>query len=396
MKVLYWTDFFLPRIGGVETFGGDLIPALQARGHEVTVVTSSLNTDLPEFDHVGSIPVHRFPMWRALRSNNLRELVSIRRAISALKRELRPDVTHLHFGATSYFHLQTRSAAYTPTLTTVHALTQTSLTETSLLTSVVHASQAVNAVSAAGYQLLSRAFPEAADRLSFVYYGLGPSSGGGCEVIPPCFKEPILLCLGRLAPQKGFDLALRGFALIEKVVPKARLMIVGEGVEEWALKQLASDLGIAEKVDFTGSVPPEDVYTVINKATMMLLPSRFEGLPLVALQAAKMQRPIISSAVDGLPELVVDQESGLVLKDNNPQDLAEAILSLLRGPEKAIDMGKALARRFEERFGFDHCVSRYERLYRKVLERPSAFLGPAGHDGLVELTPTVPESITQS
>jgi glycosyltransferase involved in cell wall biosynthesis len=368
VKVLYWTDFFLPHIGGVETFGGDLIPALQARGHEVTVVTSSHKADLPAVEHVGSIPVHRFQMWKALRTSDLQGLVSIRRAVSALKRQLRPDITHLHFGATSYIHLQTRAAAYTPTLTTVHALAQSSLTDSSLLRGVVHASHAVNAVSAAGYRLLSRAFPEAVDRLSFVYYGLGPSAGSAIELMAPRFDEPVILCLGRLAPQKGFDLALRAFAQVEKAVPRARLMIVGEGVEESALKQLASTLGIAEKVDFTGPVPPEDVYTVINKATMMLLPSRFEGLPLVALQAARMQRPIITSAVDGLPELVVDQDSGLVLQDNNERELATAIQSLIQNPQKAIGMGKALAHRFAERFGFDQCVSRYERLYRQVAE----------------------------
>jgi glycosyltransferase involved in cell wall biosynthesis len=106
---------------------------------------------------------------------------------------------------------------------------------------------------------------------------------------------------------------------------------------------------------------------------MMLLPSRFEGLPLVALQAARMQRPIISSAVDGLPELVVDRESGLVLEDNNELELAEAILFLMQDPQRAIGMGKALARRFEERFGFEQCVSRYEQLYRQVAEKQ----GPA-------------------
>lgn len=106
---------------------------------------------------------------------------------------------------------------------------------------------------------------------------------------------------------------------------------------------------------------------------MLLLPSRFEGLPLVALQAARMQRPIISSAVDGLPELVVDRESGLVLRDNNELELAEAILFLMQDPQRAIGMGKALARRFEKRFGFEQCVSRYEKLYRQVVEEP----GPA-------------------
>src|SRR6185295_459490 len=120
--------------------------------------------------------VHRFRMWRAIKHNDLPGLVAIRRAITALKRQLQPDVTHLHFGATSYFHLQTRADVHTPTLTTVHALPERSLDEGSLFTKVVQASEAVNAVSVRGHQLLSRAFPEAADRISFVYYGLGPST----------------------------------------------------------------------------------------------------------------------------------------------------------------------------------------------------------------------------
>jgi glycosyltransferase involved in cell wall biosynthesis len=368
MKVLYWTDFFLPHIGGVETFGGDLIPALQARGFKVTVLTASHKADLPPVEQVGSIPVHRFPMWTALLANDLRQIVSIRRAVADLKRQIKPDIVHLHFGATSYLHLQTRGC--TPTLTTVHALTGTSLADTSLLGRIVGASAAVNAVSAAGYRLLRQAFPEAADRLSFVYYGLAPLAGSAVEVVAPRFDEPVLLCLGRLAPQKGFDLALKAFALVEKAFPRARMMIVGEGVEHAALQQLATSLGIAHKVAFTGSVPPEKVYAVINRATVMLLPSRFEGLPLVALQAARMQRPIISSAVDGLPELVVDQDSGLVLEDNNERELAKAITWLMEHPDGAIAMGKAVARRFEERFGFDQCVSQYERLYRLVAGQP--------------------------
>ena len=377
MKVLYWTDFFLPHIGGVETFGGDLIPALQARGHEVTVVTSSHKPGLLPVERVGAIPVHRFPMWSALRGNDLRALLSIRRAISELRRQLSPDITHLHFGATSFLHLQTRAAGGAPTLTTVHAYAPASLTDRTLLGSVVRASRAVNAVSDVGYSLLREAFPDAADRLSFVYYGLAPSAGSATEPIAPRFDEPVLLCLGRLAPQKGFDLALKAFARIEQAVPAARMMVVGEGVEEAALKQLAGTLGIAAKVNFTGAVPPGDVWAVLNQATMVLMPSRFEGLPLVALQAAKMRRPVISSAVDGLPELIVDRESGLVLRDNNEADLAQAILSLIGDPQRALRMGQALGRRFEERFGFDRCVSAYERLYRRVAEEPGV-TGSAG------------------
>ena len=368
MRVLYWTDFFLPDIGGIETFSANLIPALQARGHDVTVLTSDHQQSLPPVEQMGSIPVHRLPIWEALRTNDLKALFRVRKAVAEFKRELNPDIVHLHFGASAFYHLQTQTAGGPPTLTTVHALPESSLADNSLFGKAAHASRAVNAVSKKGLQLLAGAFPELADRFSFVYYGLGPSLHDAIEVTPPSFDEPLLLCLGRLTPQKGFDVALRAFARVERDQPKARLVIVGEGVEEFALKELAVSLGIAHKVDFTGAVPPQQVFEVINKATLMLLPSRFEGLPLVALEAARMHRPIVATAVDGLPDLITDQESGLLLQDSGEQALAEAILTLLREPQKALQMGRAAARRVQENFSFDECVSKYDRLYHQVAQ----------------------------
>ena len=344
----------------------DLIPALQSRGHDVTVLASYTGPGLPAFAKVGSVPVYRFDTWSALSTKDLKSLMSVRKAISSFKRELNPDIIHLHFGATAYLHLQTQSAVQPPTLTTVHALPESSLKENSVFSKVAHASQAVNAVSSKGKQLLSQAFPDLVDRFSFVYYGLGSAWQDATRIDPPSFGEPVILCLGRLVQQKGFDIALKAFARIVPAFPKAHLQIVGEGVEEAALKQLAATLGISHQVRFVGSVPPHAVREVLNQASMVLLPSRYEGLPLVALEAARMQRPIISSDVDGLPELVRDQESGLVLAENNEHELAKAILYLLQNPEQAIRMGKAAAQHLEEHFTFEHCVSEYERLFQKI------------------------------
>ena len=366
MRVLYWTDLYYPHIGGIETFSADLIPALQARGHEVVLVTSMHDASAPHQEEIGGIPVYRFPSWEAIRTHDLRLLMTLRVNISRLKQEFAPDVVHLHFGATAYMHLQTRAAVDPPTLTTVHAIPASSLVANSLFHKVALASAAVNAVSARGERILADAFPELANRFSHVYYGLAAPEQKVSDIRTPSFEEPMILCLGRLAPQKGFDVALKAFAQAGPRIPRARLRIVGEGVEEEALRQLAADLGISDRVDFSGSVPPEAVFEVLNEASMILMPSRFEGLPLVALQAAFMQRPIISSDVDGLPELVIDGESGRVLKENDPVELAEAMIAMAQDPERAIAMGKAAGRQFDANFRFDRCVSRYEALYRSV------------------------------
>jgi glycosyltransferase involved in cell wall biosynthesis len=70
MKILYWTALFLPHIGGIETFSFDLIPALQAKGHDVTVLTSPHVANLLDVERIGSIPVHRFHIWGAIKSKD--------------------------------------------------------------------------------------------------------------------------------------------------------------------------------------------------------------------------------------------------------------------------------------------------------------------------------------
>jgi len=366
MNILYWLDLFSPHVGGIETFSLDLIPALQARGHEVTVLTSSHIGSLPKQELIGSIPVYRFDMWEALRKNDLAKLFAVRRAVTSLKEKLKPDVIHLHFGATAFFHLQTQKTSSPPTLTTVHALPPSSLKEHSLFHKVVNSSRWVNAVSRKGLETLRQTFPESGHSFSSVNYALRPGRPIALEITQPSFDKPVLLCLGRLTPQKGFDIALEAFAEVEKIVPAARMMIVGEGIEDAALKDLAARLCIAEKVEFTGLIEPELVFEVFNQATMVLMPSKFEGLPLVALQAAFMQRPIISTDVDGFPDLVVHQETGILLGENTRQALAEAILQMLNEPRKAVAMGQAAGRHLEKYFNFEDCVSNYEELYRRI------------------------------
>ena len=78
---------------------------------------------------------------------------------------------------------------------------------------------------------------------------------------------------------------------------------------------------------------------------------------------------MISSDVDGLPELIVDEQSGLVLKENNEDELAKAIVYMVRNPDHAVAMGKAAALRLAERFDFDKCVDQYEQLYRQTVSQ---------------------------
>jgi glycogen(starch) synthase len=184
---------------------------------------------------------------------------------------------------------------------------------------------------------------------------------------PISFDPPRILCLGRLVPEKGFDLALAAFSVICHRFPGARLVLAGDGREWDNLKQRATELGLALSVEFVGGVPPDKVTDLIAEATLVLIPSRLEGFGLVALEAGSMARPVVATRVGGLPEVIVHEETGLLTESENSEALAGAIELLLEQPEKAERMGRAARERAQREFGWERYVDVYDGLYRKLI-----------------------------
>src|SRR5256885_396578 len=92
VRILFLTNSFWPRIGGVQIAAAELLPALRERGHEVVVVTSQNSTDRPDEECYKGIPVYRFPFWKAC--NNIDELMKVRQRLAFLKRAFAPDLIH--------------------------------------------------------------------------------------------------------------------------------------------------------------------------------------------------------------------------------------------------------------------------------------------------------------
>jgi glycogen(starch) synthase len=207
--------------------------------------------------------------------------------------------------------------------------------------------------------------PEIISRSSVIFNGLDA---------PALLPEPLpvgtprLLCLGRLQTQKGFDLVLSALPAIIDRFPDLRLTIAGDGPERAGLERRASELKLAGVVDFTGWVSPDKVPELINSATIVLVPSRSEAFGLVALEAGWMARPVIAASVGGLPEVVAHGKSGLLVKPENSQGLADAILFLLTHPQQASQFGLEGRRRARELFSWETCVAEYDSLYQKLAQ----------------------------
>ncbi|MHB1712635.1 MAG: glycosyltransferase [Acidimicrobiales bacterium] len=133
-----------------------------------------------------------------------------------------------------------------------------------------------------------------------------------------------LVCVGRLSAEKGVDVLLAAMALVRRTVPSAHLTVVGDGPEAPRLRALAASLGLAESVCFTGALARPDALAHMARSQVLVIPSRREGLPSVALEALATGRPVVASAVGGLSDLLADG-AGVVVPAGSAELLAAGI-----------------------------------------------------------------------
>ncbi len=366
MRVLYWTGLFPPYIGGQETFSLELLHGLQQRGHEVTVISMKTGVALPEFDLFQGIPVYRFEFSLVLASRNLAQIRVLLERIGDLKNRFAPDLVHVNDdGVTVFFHLNTFHLYSCPTVTTVHAPVRVGAPNGSLSVRMLRASSRVVAVSQAIFKATTAFAPEIAPRASVLLNGLTMPL---LEPAPLPYNPPRFLIMGRLVPEKGFDLALEAFAALLPHFPAVRLTVAGDGSARTYLEALAQHLGIGHATDFMGWTAPDEIPTLINAVTAVVVPSRWEEpFGLVALEGAQMARPVIATRVGGLPEIVVDGETGMVVTAADSAALASAMRSVLESPGASARMGAAARQRAARYFSGARMVDEYESLFSNVI-----------------------------
>jgi glycosyltransferase involved in cell wall biosynthesis len=181
----------------------------------------------------------------------------------------------------------------------------------------------------------------------------GPSSNG-----PAVF-------VGRLTPEKDIPTLLHAARRVVVTQPGFRLVIAGSGPCASELKDLSTRLRIAEVVEFPGEV--RDVPKLLRKASMFVLPSITEGLPLTVLEAMASGLPVVATAVGGVPEAVEDGVTGALVPSGEPIALADAVLHVCSDTDKARAMGLSGRLRAETLFDVRRMVSQYEVAYAEIL-----------------------------
>jgi glycosyltransferase involved in cell wall biosynthesis len=171
--------------------------------------------------------------------------------------------------------------------------------------------------------------------------------------------------VGRIFPIKNHRLFLDAAARVAQQESNARFVVVGDGVMRPEIERYARQLGLAERVLFTGW--RRDLPRIYADLNVLVVSSDNEGTPVSAIEAMASGRAVVATRVGGLPDLVADGETGILVEPRDPDALAQAVLHLLHEPEAASRMGEAAQRATSERFAVGRLIADTEALYSRLL-----------------------------
>ena len=209
------------------------------------------------------------------------------------------------------------------------------------------------------------------NRYTYIYNGIDIQAYGARTADPSRLREALKLPLdatvcitvGRLVPVKGHCDLLQALPQIRD--PGVILVFAGDGELRTDLESLASRLGVAERVRFLGW--REDTAELLGMADLFVLPSHNEGLGLVLIEAMAKRLPVVATSVGGVPEVVAEGKTGLLVPPHAPEALARAVGELVGDPDLRRRMGEAGYRRAVERFSIDATARQTSDVYRELI-----------------------------
>jgi len=332
---------------------------LMSRGHEIVLVSNSALPQCPP-----DIPTRYLPGQSPLAY--IRNIPAMRRVIS----EFGPEIVHAHY-ATGY-GLWGSSQHIAPLVVSVWGTdVADALKKRSSVGLIVRRSlRGARFITATSQFLMDQTItfePEAAGKTEVVPFGV-PIPADQAEDTVKAEDAPITVVFAKLyLPNYAPDVVIRAFARAQKEIPRLRLAMLGGGEMHHELQILADTLNVTAAVTIHGWKEPEEAQRIIRLGDIFVMPSYLESFGVAAVEAASYGLPVIASNVGGVPEIVRDGDTGILIPPGDEARLAQAIRRLATDEKLRYSMGDAGRRLVAEKYDFEKCLDKMEAIYRKVL-----------------------------
>ena len=388
MKILMLTWEYPPRIvGGIARVVHDLSKRLIKDGHEVTVVTYRDSADVPEYENDKGVNVYRVDNYMIHPNNFIDWILQLNfnlvsKATEIINKEGGFDVIHAHDWLVANAAKALKNAYGIPVVATIHATeagrnsgihddTQRYINDTEWMLTYEASEVIVNS----NYMKneLQRLFGLPYEKINVIPNGINLSNFIGIERDYDLRRqdamdnEKIILYVGRLVYEKGIQHLIAAMPKVLSNYHDAKLIIAGRGGMMDELRQEANNLGLNDKIYFTGYLDSKQVQKMYKCADVAVFPSTYEPFGIVALEAMLAGVPTVVSDVGGLDEIVTHGVDGMKAYAGNANSIADSITALLYDHQLATNVAKKAKQKVKEQFNWEKIAQDTHFTYEKAV-----------------------------
>ena len=388
MKILMLTWEYPPRIvGGIARVVHDLSKRLIKDGHEVTVVTYRGSADVPEYENDKGVNVYRVDNYMIHPNNFIDWIMQLNfnmlsKATEIINKEGGFDVIHAHDWLVTYAAKSLKNAYDIPIVATIHATeagrnsgihdeTQRYINDTEWL--LTYEAREVIVNSNYMKNEIQRLFGLPFDKINVIPNGINLSNFTGIERDYDFRRqyamdnEKIILYVGRLVYEKGVQHLIAAMPKILSNYNDAKLIIAGRGGMMDELRAEASNLGLNDKIYFTGYLNSKQVQKMYKCADVAVFPSTYEPFGIVALEAMLAGVPTVVSDVGGLDEIVTHGVDGMKSYAGNANSIADSVTALLYDHQLATNVSKKAKQKVKDQFNWEKIAQDTHFTYEKAI-----------------------------
>ncbi|MFA5839072.1 MAG: glycosyltransferase family 4 protein [Candidatus Margulisiibacteriota bacterium] len=385
MKIVMLSPFFYPHTGGTEKYVKDLSTAMVNAGHEVTVICANLPAEknAPAEEQMGNFKVIRLPasLWfDYLPATKQKFDIKILEGY---------DIVHCHVPPFGFLR-EVIGKVKQPVIVTYHCDVTVSekyygYKVPEFLIKAVEKSANVYArmllKKADAVYNTTRTYAETSPVLKYVPNVRNIPIGLFHEAMDDMQRKLGLsekdknprqiLWLGRMAGNKGCDYTVKAMPKILAKFPDTKLVICGDGEEKDYINRIIDELGVRSSIEILGTATFEKLVELYHNSLVYVFPSinRLEAFGIVQLEAMANSTAVICTDIPGPNAVMEEGKTGLIIPKQDPDAIANAVISLLADPQKAIEMGKAGRRMVEEKYEWKTIAGQVEDLYKEALAK---------------------------
>ena len=384
MRILLVVPWDL-EIGGVVRAAGNLARYLQSRGHEVTFLhpgravflkAKTTKWGFPGFELRMQLafgerhPLVSVPVFSLLFPFTTYELVR-------LIRSQRIQVVNIHYLQDYFFYFALcRRVLPTVLVASIHGSDILSVGKPKVkysraLRLLLGASDLVVTPSQQYQKVFLGLFPGFKDKTTFIHNGVDLAELQSCSpTTAEGTQERYILCIAGHNENKGVDVLLRAFKKLQELAPPVQLILAGDGPLRGQLEALAVALGISERTKFVGFQDRAQIAKLLHNCETFVLPSRAESFGIAVTEALACKKAVVATAVGGIPEIIEDGKTGILVEPDNPGRLAAGLAAVLTDTALRETVAANGYKTVVKRFRQEHTGAAYEAAFARLLARP--------------------------